>query len=81
MKIEMRHHSGVTKSVKLGFSWITLFWGWIPSSIRGHWSMVVKLFLLGWITLGIYPIYKSFNINKDYKEWLMLQGFEEVKNY
>ena len=79
MKILMRHDNGIEKKIKSGFSWTTLFFCWIPSLIRGDLVSAIKLFIMQPITLGIYPAYKSFNINKDYKEFLTVKGYREVE--
>ena len=45
MKKIMIHESGIQKNIKVGFSWTTLFWGWIPSAMRGDVVSALKLFL------------------------------------
>ena len=79
MKILMKHDNGIEKKIKLGFSWTTLFFCWIPSLIRGDLVSAIKLFIMQPITLGIYPAYKSFNINEDYKEFLTVKGYREIQ--
>jgi hypothetical protein len=52
--------NGAVKNVPFGFSWTSFFFGFIPSLIRGHWSMVwlaifadaLGLFLSGWVFQG-----------------------------
>lgn len=79
MKIKMKHPTGVIKEVKVGFSWTTFLFGGIPSIIRGHWGKAAEILLLDSITMGLYGIYKSFSVNEDYKEWLTIKGYEEIK--
>lgn len=78
MKKIMENDFGNKKVIKEGYSWTTYFWGFWPSLIRGDFKSALKLFLLGIITLGIYPTYKSFNINKDYENYLINKGYKEV---
>lgn len=74
----MRHSLGMEKKVKVGFSWTTLFFGVFVPIIRGHWSYVVKMFLLCWLTFGIYALVAPFVINKQYTEYLLMQGYQFV---
>lgn len=81
MYITMKNDSGVEKKVKCGFSWTTFFFGWIPSLIRGDIVSAIKLFLLGWITIGIYKDYKSYNINRDYYNSLTEKGYKSDEEF
>ena len=81
MYITMKNDSGVEKKVKCGFSWTTFFFGWIPSLIRGDIVSAIKLFLLGWITIGIYKDYKSYNINRDYYNILTEKGYKSDEEF
>ena len=42
------------KYVKVGFSWSTYFFGWIPSIYRGDFKSFFKIFILGILTLFVY---------------------------
>lgn len=77
MKKIMIHSSGVKKKIKVGFSWTTFFFGWIPSACRGDFVSALKIFFIGIITLGVYRAVKCFSINRDYEKYLKLRGFEE----
>lgn len=66
------------KYVKVGFSWSTYFWGWIPSIYRGDFKSAFKIFILGILTLGVYTDVKSFTINKDYDRHLINLGYSEL---
>lgn len=79
MKVLMRHDNGIEKKIKQGFSWTTLFFAWIPSLLRGDIISAIKLFIMGFITFGIYPAYKSFTINRDYKEFMTVRGYKEIE--
>ncbi|MGL5820886.1 MAG: lysozyme inhibitor LprI family protein [Sarcina sp.] len=78
MRLIMENKSGVRKKVKEGFSWTTFFFGWIPSLMRGDVISALKILILGSITLGIYTAFKSRTINRDYKEFLLEKGYEEI---
>ncbi|MGL4741386.1 MAG: lysozyme inhibitor LprI family protein [Sarcina sp.] len=78
MRLVMENKSGVRKKVKEGFSWTTFFFGWIPSLMRGDIISALKIFILGSMTLGIYTAFKSRTVNKDYKEFLLEKGYEEI---
>lgn len=73
IKVECR---GVSKVVKEGISWTTLFFGWLPSLIRGDLPSALKLFVLDKFTFGIYSDIKSLTINKDYMDYLKVKGFK-----
>lgn len=81
MYLEMKNEVGLSKKVKCGFSWTTLFFGWIPSLLRGDLVSAIKLFLIGGLTLGIYSDYKSYNINKDYYTFLVEKGYKSNKPF
>lgn len=78
MKKILIHKSGVEKEVKIGFSWTTLFFGCIPSILRGDFVSALKIFLLDIFTFRLYSIFKSISINKDYENFLLIKGYEEV---
>jgi len=52
--------NGVTKEIKVGFSWTTLFFGWLALAVRG--MIVPALITLG--TLGLAGLYYCFTINR-----------------
>lgn len=65
------------KYVKVGFSWSTYFFGWIPSIYRGDFKSFFKIFILGILTLGVYTDVKSFTVNKNYEYYLIKLGYRE----
>lgn len=76
MKITLTHPSGVKKKVKVGFSWTLLFFGlWVPV-FRADWNSLLRMWLLGMCTLGIYVIVACWTYNKRYGQWLMEQGYQ-----
>lgn len=52
--------NGVTKEVKVGFSWTTLFFGWMALAIRGQTVPA----LLGFLTLNLSSLYYMFSANR-----------------
>ena len=86
MKIVMKHESGVAKEVKVGFSWTTFFFGFIPALCRGDikWGViqVIIAFVIGCFTAGaaapIVSIVFAFIYNKIYIKELMQQGFKPI---
>lgn len=76
MKVTLKHESGVTKEIKVGYSWTTLFFGfWIPA-IRGQWSDFAIMLISTAPTLGILPLVWTFKINKRYCQMLMEKGYK-----
>ena len=76
MKKVMKRDSSY-KYIKVGFSWTTYFFGWIPSIYRGDFKSAFKIFIAGILTLGVYTDIKSFSINKDYENYLINLGYSE----
>lgn len=77
IKVMVNSQLGISKRVKLGFSWTTFFFGWIPSVIRGDFKSALKIFLLDLVTLKIYSVWKAFSVNKDYEAFLESRGYVE----
>jgi hypothetical protein len=72
MRARLKNEAGVTKEVKLGFSWTTFFFGFFPALFRGDlkWAaiMFITAAVIGALTLGfgawIPGIVFSFVYNK-----------------
>ena len=63
--------NGVTKQVKVGFSWTTLFFGWLALAVRGTVGpMIVTLF-----TFGLAGLYYCFTINRIHARQLAADGW------
>ncbi|MEL3970799.1 DUF2628 domain-containing protein [Rossellomorea oryzaecorticis] len=83
MKAKFRNDAGVTKEVKVGFSWTTFFFGFFPALIRGDlkWAaiMFITAFAVGAFTLGfgawIPGIIFSFVYNKIFIKDLLEKGY------
>ncbi|AWP29407.1 hypothetical protein PVOR_07870 [Paenibacillus vortex V453] len=83
MKIYLKNDAGVTKQVKVGFSWTTLFFAFFPALFRGDLKWAVIMFILsavfGSFTLGIGAwisgIVFSFVYNKIYIKEMLEKGY------
>ncbi|MCR8642585.1 DUF2628 domain-containing protein [Paenibacillus sp. N1-5-1-14] len=83
MKISLRNASGGLKTVKVGFSWTTFFFGFFPALFRGDlkWAfiMFITSALFGFFTFGIGAwipgIIFSFIYNKMYTKELLEKGY------
>ncbi|MFC3801817.1 hypothetical protein [Cohnella sp. GCM10012308] len=75
MRISLRHSSGVTKQVKLGFSWTFFFFGlWVPL-FRGDFRNFFRIWGLSIVTLGIYGIISWWAYNGHYVRSLLEKGY------
>jgi hypothetical protein len=83
MKGTLTNDSGLSKQVKIGFSWTTFFFGPIPALIRGDLKWAVIMFILaavvGAVTLGfgawVPGLIFSFVYNKIYIKDLLEKGY------
>ncbi|WP_462410686.1 DUF2628 domain-containing protein [Neobacillus sp. Marseille-QA0830] len=84
MKAVLKNSGGLTKEVKVGFSWTTFFFGFFPALFRGDlkWAViqVVIELVLGSFTLGIGAwvsgVVFSFVYNKIYIKELIEKGYQ-----
>ncbi|WP_078551865.1 hypothetical protein [Bacillus alkalicellulosilyticus] len=89
MKVNLSHESGVTKEVKIGFSWTTFFFGFFPALFRGDikWALIMFIIALviGSFTFGIgasvVAIVFSFVYNKIYIKELMEKGYRPADDH
>src|SRR5690606_8673452 len=83
MKNFLKNSAGVTKNVKVGFSWTTFFFGFFPALFRGDLKWAVIMFItsaiIGTFTFGlgawIPGIIFSFVYNKIYIKELLEKGY------
>lgn len=76
MKVTLKHHiSGQLKTVKVGFSWTTLFFGLFVPLLRGDFKWAAIMFVLAIITFGISWFVMPFIYNKKYVQDLLNKGY------
>jgi hypothetical protein len=83
LKARLKNDAGVTKEVKIGFSWTTFFWGFFPALFRGDLKWAAIMFItaaaVGAFTLGfgawIPGIIFSFMYNKINIKELLEKGY------
>lgn len=86
MRVVLANEAGVTKDVKVGFSWTTLFFTFLPALFRGDlkWAFIMFIItaIFGVFTLGIggwvCGIVFSFVYNKIYIKELLEKGYRPV---
>jgi hypothetical protein len=55
MKAKFRNNAGVTKEVKVGFSWTTFFFGFFPALIRGDLKWAAIMFITAFAVGSVHP--------------------------
>ena len=68
--------SGRLRTAPVGFSWTTLFFGFLPSLLRGHWIGALVQFVLALATMGISGLVFPFIYNKMYIKYLVGDGYK-----
>lgn len=68
--------TGALKKAPVGFSLTTLFFGFFPALVRGHWGDAVLVFLVGLVTFGLSALIFPFIYNKMYVKHLVGEGFK-----
>ena len=76
MMINLKHaQSGVLKNVKVGFSWTTLLFGFLPPLFRGDIKWALIMFIVAFPTFGISWLIFPFIYNKIYIKDLLEKGY------
>lgn len=75
MKVALEK-DGVIKVCKSGFSWTTLFFGFLVPLLRGDTKWALIMFILGICTCGLSWIVMPFIYNKKYIKGLQEKGFK-----
>ncbi|MFD1706102.1 DUF2628 domain-containing protein [Siminovitchia sediminis] len=84
MRIMLQNDAGLSKEVKVGFSWTTFFFGFFPALFRGDlkWAaiMLIAELAIGSFTLGLgswaVAIIFAFIYNKIYIKELIEKGYK-----
>lgn len=75
MKVYMKNQVGVTKQVKLGFSWTMLFFGFFVPLFRGDLKWTLLSVVLSIVTGGLAWFVLPFIYNKSYIKGLLYAGW------
>ena len=82
MKINLKHNqTGVSKQVKLGFSWTILFFGGFVPLFRGDLKWFAIMWLFSILTAGLAWLVFPFIYNRKYIEGLMEKGYVPADYY
>ena len=73
-----QEHTQVFKSVKVGFSWTTFFFGFLPALFRGDWKWSLIMLVVSSITLGLSNLVFPFFYNKMYIRDLLEKGYKPM---
>lgn len=68
--------TGAMKSAPVGFSWTTLFFGFFPALLRGHWVWALIMVCLALLTGGLSWFVIPFIYNKAFIKYLIGEGFK-----
>ena len=79
MKIVLAKSHSNLKFCKIGFSWTTLFFGWIVPIFRKDYKAFRLQLLFGILTFNLSNIYYAFTSNSDYIKSLLSQGYIPTK--
>ena len=75
MKVFIKNSVGMTKSVKVGFSWTMLFFGCFVPLFRGDIKWTILSFILALITFGLSWLVLPFIYNKIYIKGMFEKGW------
>ncbi|AKG36750.1 hypothetical protein [Paenibacillus durus] len=89
MKVVLKNPGGLTKEVKVGFSWTTFFFGFLPALFRGDlkWAIILLIIesVMGSFTLGVGAVVTgivfSFVYNKIYIKELIEKGYRPADDH
>ncbi len=79
MQVTLKNkQTGLTRQAKVGFSWTTLFFGFLPTLFREDWKWCIIEIVLAIVTFGISWLAFPFIYNKLYIKGLLSKGYEPV---
>ncbi|WRD30350.1 HrgC protein [Helicobacter pylori] len=73
--------NNLTKKGLVGFSWTTLFFGFLVPAIRGDVRWAVLMLIAQTFSLGLASIVFAFIYNKKYTTKLLEDGYEPMDEY
>ncbi|WP_283448063.1 HrgC protein [Helicobacter pylori] len=73
--------NNLTKKGLVGFSWTTLFFGFLVPAIRGDVGWAVLMLIAQTFSLGLANIVFAFIYNKKYTAKLLEDGYEPMDEY
>ena len=76
--IKLKNSVGLTREMKVGFSWTTFFFGGWVALFRGQWGELVKWIFLNPITLGIWGLVQCWTANKKQIISFLEKGYEPM---
>jgi len=78
MMVSMKNEVGMTRQVKVGFSWTAFFFGGLPYFFRGIHLQGIIWLVLGLVTFGISNIFLMFIINKHTAQHYLENGYKPI---
>lgn len=74
-------NTGEIKVAPIGFSWTTLFFGFIPALLRSDWKYALIQFAVACVTFNFSQLVFPFVYNKLYfKDLIYKQGFKVINS-
>lgn len=78
LHVQFKNSSGLTREVKVGFSWTAFFFGGLPFFFRGMPMYGFCWIALAIVTFGISNLFLMFMINKMTAHYYLEHGYEPV---
>lgn len=75
MIVNMQNQVGLTRQVKVGFSWTAFFFGGFPFFFRGMPGHGIIWIILSMITFGVSNLFLMFIINKQTAHHYLEHGY------
>lgn len=76
MMVSMTNDAGLTRQVKVGFSWTAFFFGGLPFFFRGMPLQGIIWVALSMITFGLSNLVLMFLINKQTAHYYLENGYK-----
>lgn len=75
MYINLKNKAGVMRRCKVGYSWTSLFFGFLVPLLRGDWKWAVIMFIAAMFTFNLSCIVFGFIYNRIYVNELLEKGY------